>query len=251
MTEENAKRFGIFYKKRSKLMCLPYELRHEVLSYLCEIETMPVFLRGRNGMPPTAIPLPPIARAGDSALRAEAILVNIKQTTLEIHSGPGNAELRKWLSSIDFSVSGETSLESGFDAVHSLSFPYFSRYPHASLPVKAPNNDIQLMAKCHNLRKVTLTFVLPELVNYNNVSAVPKPVDQLRREYRLDSMLSMFQLGELRTIALRGPLQGTRGYTSLQALATWLRSEYAIRANLQTHLANSKKSTKALEVSIN
>jgi hypothetical protein len=174
ITEENAKHFDILEKKFD-IIRLPYALRHEVFSYVCERRTMPVFLKGIHGMPPQAVPLPTIARVGDRKLRTETILVAITQTTLEVHSGPGNAKLQKWLSSIDFTVSGETSLQSGFDAVHSLYFPYFSRYPHGSLPAHCTNNDIQLMLKCRNLHKLAITFVYAELVDAH-YNLVPKSI---------------------------------------------------------------------------
>ena len=244
MTEDNAKHFNVLEMK-FEIMLLPYAIRHDILSYVCERRNMPVFLKGIHGMPPTAVPLPTIARVRDRKLRAEAILVTIKQTTLEVHSGPGNAKLQKWLSSIDFTVSGETSLQSGFDAVHSLYFPYFSRYPHASLPANAPNNDIRLMLKCRNLRKLTLTFVYAELLD---VYLRPKSIYQLRREYRLDSMLSMFQHGELQTIVLKNPSYAP-ALPALRALAAWFRGEFAVRANLHAQLAGSRtKSAKVLEV---
>ena len=240
MAPENA---DLLYEKPFNFMELPYELRHMILSYICGSRTMRVFLNGNYYSPPTTVPLPAIAKVDDPKLSAEATLVSIKQATIEIHSGPGNAKFQQWLSSIDFSASGETSLQSGFDAVHSLSFLYFSRYPHRFLPAHALNNDIQLMTKCRNLRTTTLSFV--------QVDLLLKPVPQLRREYRLDSMLSMFQHGELQTIVLRGPNHAPHANIVLQALVAWLRWEYAVRANLHGHLTDSRKmSAKALEVVI-
>ena len=238
-TVENAKDFDRLDAKLCPLMALPYDLRHEILSYVCNAQKMPVFLRGIYGIPPTAVPLPSIARAGNRKLRAEVILVILKQTTLEIHSGPGNAKLQEWLESIDLSVSKETSLKSGFDAVHDLLFPYFSRYPHRTLPANSPNNDLQLMKKCQNLRKVEFNFVSTEL--HDPSTGWPKSIDQLRREYRLHTMLEIFKYGELKTVVLRGPSAGYGGHAVLEELGAWLRWEYTVRANLHAAMVNSSK----------
>lgn len=242
MTEANKKRFDKLGKP-FPLMCLPYELRHEILSYVCNSGRMKVFLRGIYGMPRTAIPLPVIARAGSRQLRTEVILISLKQAILEVHSGPGNAKLQEWLAKVDLSASGNTSLKSGFDAVHQLFFPYFSRFPHRTLSATNPNNDLLLMAKCRNLRKVTLDFVNSELIDSYGQS---KSIKQLRSEYRLDSMLSIFKYGELRKVVLYRlsyypPVQET-----LKKLASWLRGEYAVRSNMETE--GKKTSARSLEV---
>jgi hypothetical protein len=248
MTAENAKDFDRLDSKLFALMALPYDLRHEILSYVCSSQKMPVFLKGIRGMPRTAVLLPSIARAGDRKLRAEVILVSLKHTTMEIHSGPGNAKLQEWLESIDLSVSEQTSLNSGFEAVHALSFPYFSRYPHVSLPSNSPNNDLQLMKKCQNLRRIELNFVLSEL--YNHSTGLPKSLFQLRREYRLHTMLEIFKYGELKTVVLRGPSAGYGGHTALEELGAWLRWEYAVRANLHAAMLNSSKKVAVKTLSV-
>lgn len=242
MTVAHAKLLDILDKHVFNLIGLPYATRHEILSYVCDKKTTPVFLKGVRGLLPTAVPLPSIARAGDRQLRVETILVAIKQTTLEVHSGPGNTMLQEWLSKIDCTVSGQTSLRTGFEAVHSLSFLFFSRFPHRSLPADTPNSDIKLMLKCPNLREISLNFTAEELTNSYNDFELAKPIEQLRDEYRLDSMLAMFDHGELRTVRLVGP-----GY-ALQIIAEWLRWEYAFRANLHPHLVGSRRTAKALAV---
>ena len=83
ITKRLAEQFATYDEKLFALMALPSEIRHEILSYVCVNKTIPVFLKGVRGLPPTAVPLPAIARAGDRKLRAETILVAIKQNILE------------------------------------------------------------------------------------------------------------------------------------------------------------------------
>lgn len=260
MTEANAECFNAFDRKRIfRFMDLPFDVRHHILTYVCTsaTKTTRVFLKGLYGSP-TTVPLPPIARTANRRVKSEALLVTIKQTTFEIHSGPGNAKFQNWLSSIDLTASGETSLKKGFDAVHSLAFPYFSHYPHASLPVKAPNNDLQLMAKCKMLRKVEITFVSNEVYNHYHgvgVSPGPKPLDQLRRQYRLDTIRETFKHGELRSVVIYGPrftiTQGDKtidtSHPSPKELATWLKEEYVAAA---TENPDKKPTVKELSVSV-
>ena len=237
-------------KHKFSIMSLPWDVRHRVLEYCCDRNSMPVFLRGVRGLPPTAIPLPVSARAGDKTLRLETILVAIKQATLEIHSGPGNANLQSWLNSLDLSaIKGETGLRAGVEAIHSLSFPYFSRFPHRSLPSTNPNNDIVLVLKCVNLRKLSLNFVSHELLDYTHPYFEDKSVVQLRQEYRLDSILPLLHRIEFKSLALSGPSKGLIGHDALEALAAWFRWEYAIRANI-THF-DAKGPTRYLSVKIN
>ena len=157
-------------------------------------------------------------QAGDRQLRLEAIHVTIELATLEIHSGPANAKLQKWLSSIDFQGSGNTRLSKGFEAVKSLLFPYFSRFPHY-LPNITTNNDFGLMKLCTNLRSVEVQWVDSELCGNEG----PKPVDQLRNEYRLDGMLD---LAKLETLTLDGPGEGSTGHLALQELVGGFENEY-------------------------
>lgn len=250
MTSKRAKLLQWYNAQKFDIMALPWDVRHNILEYICDRTTMPVFLRNIYGWSPTGTPLPAIARAGDRRLRLETILVSIKQTTLEIHSGPGNANLQEWLNSLNFTLIGEeTGLRKGVDAIHSLSFPYFSRFPHQSLPVTNPNKDMKLMLKCSNLRKVNLLFVNQELVHHPIGLIRAESVVQLRQEYRLDSMLPLFRWGALKKIILRGPQEGLTGHAALQALAAWFRLEYAIRANMAR--LGAKKPAKFLTVLIN
>ena len=56
-----------------------------------------------------------------------------------------------------------------FDAVKSLRFPYFSRFPHKRLADDIPNNDVELTCRSQNLRVLDITFVDEELVSgFNN-----------------------------------------------------------------------------------
>lgn len=163
-----------------------------------------------------------MSQAGSRQLRLESIHATLNTATLEIHSGPANAKLQRWLSSIDLTCSGTGNLSKGFDAVHSLLFPYFSRFPH-HLPSITANNDIELMKRCGNLRSVSVQWVSSELSDYNGV---PKAVDQLRTEYRLDGML---ELARLETLTLNGPGTGSASHTALHNLAKWFEAEFKER----------------------
>lgn len=140
---------------------LPYELREKVYEHAVE-QYHGVFLPAKNGHQATGPPCPDIARTGNAQFDQEATLVNLKRTTISIHSGPGNTSFQAWLSEVDFSKA-ETSLKDGFGAVHTLQFPYFSRFPY-HIPEITTNNDIRLMQRCPNLRHVTISFVSDELV---------------------------------------------------------------------------------------
>ncbi|KAK3715590.1 hypothetical protein LTR37_007078 [Vermiconidia calcicola] len=210
MTEDRAREL----RGKFPIHDLPYELRHRVLEFVADRSTIAVYLPGYYGAP-TAIPLPRgVTQAGDKKLRLEAILVAIKQATLEIHSGPANEKLQKWLASLNFTPIVDSRLVSGFEAIHCLRFPYFSRYPHRSLLSSNPNNDIELMRRCKNLRQVQIEFVGSELWQ--------KSVLKLRREYRFDRMRN---LDALKTLVLKGP----PGHAALVALAAWFRWEYAVQ----------------------
>lgn len=144
-------------KQPLELMDLPYDVRHLILEHLIGPQNIRVFLR-RSPIP---IRLPEAARAGNIQLRRECLLVALNQCTIEIHSGPGNAAFQTWLSKIDLTGT-ESSCETGFDAITSLNFPYFSRFPYRRVDI-TKNNDIGLALACRNLRSLTLDFHPDEL----------------------------------------------------------------------------------------
>lgn len=211
------------------IMDLPYDIREKILQfdaldYVSQASPslhIRVYLPGNYNAAPTAIRLPPLTQAGDRTLRLQSILVTIKLITVEIHSGPGNARLQTWLESLNLDGSGETRLRTGFDAVHSLYFPYFSRYPFYTLPANAPNNDVQLMRRCANLRKVRLNFAHETLSN--NQGAI-KSVEDFRRDYRLDGMLD---LPSLVTLTLQNSSLDLNGVPLLMPLKVWFESEFS------------------------
>jgi hypothetical protein len=182
-------------EKPFNLMGLPYDVRHGILERSVGTQNLKVFLRG-NGIP---IFLPAIARAGSKRLRRECLLVVLKQRTIEIHSGPGNAAMQKWLSKIDFTDT-DSFLESGFDAITSLSFPYFSRFPYAS-PGITKNNDVGLAMACKNLRSLRLDFNVAELIRieayYGKIMGYDTPALAIRQSYQLDGLLNAASLEKL------------------------------------------------------
>ena len=96
-----------------------------------------------------------------------------------------------------------------------------------------------------------LTFVSEELIDYTDGFAKDKSVGQLRSEYRLNRILSLFRSGELKIVVLRGPYEGRLGYKTLRDLAAWLRAEYALGANLMRKDTDRKKPARFLTVRIN
>ena len=173
---EKAKTKGKFL-----LMDLPSELRINIINLAIKPIKTAVFLKARNGRKPTPIPLPPIVRTRDKRLRLASLMVTIEKTTLEIHIGPANTAVQEWLSHIDFTkLEGDTSYETGFDAVNALHFPYFSRFPYKQLDKAAPNNDIVMMTNCKNLRNLSISFVDEELTNRYNDIVAAKSMKQLR-----------------------------------------------------------------------
>jgi len=206
MLEEDRKLLEKLDCKRCQILLkLPPELRHQVLSYLPKHDIVAVNLPGNHGLPPTKIPLPATAHAGDRLLRQETLIVTIESTTWSIHSWPGNQGFQAWLGGIDLTLASKT-YATGFDAVKSLMFEFFSRYPHRIKQPQDPNNDIELMLKCGNLEHVTTEWAGEELREYDRVTGTwnYKTVDQLRVDYRLDRMLELRKLKKLELVLCKG-----------------------------------------------
>jgi hypothetical protein len=177
------------------LMGLTYNARHVVLEHLVGTRNIRVFLRG-GGIP---IRLPAVARAGGTKLRRECLLVVLKKCTIEIHSGPGNVALQKWLSNINFTGVG-SFCETGFDAITSLTFPYFSRFPYHN-PLITKNNDVGLAMACKNLRALMINFHTQELSriasrHHGNDTAAECAL-YIRESYQLDGLLNAAKLERL------------------------------------------------------
>jgi len=184
-------------KNTFDLMGLPYDVRHLILEHLTDPQNIRVFLR-RSAV---AIHLPEAARAGNIQLRRECLLVALKMCTIEIHSGPGNAALRAWLSSIDLTGIG-SFCKTGYDAITSLEFPYFSRFPYHDTSI-TKNNDIGLALACKNLRSLTLYFHTEELLKvlcrhpgYGGDVTTSRALD-IRKSYQLDGILDAAKLEKI------------------------------------------------------
>lgn len=214
--------------KKFQLMALPAELRHRILSNLPEKDFVAVFLPGRYGQVPQGIEIPVIAQAGDRQLRAETIMVTIEQTTWSIHSGPGNTHFQQWLSGVDLTPASKNYTD-GFDAVKSLTLPYFSRFPHARLLATAPNNDVELALKCKNLERLSTLWVDEELFKCDQDGHGPKTVPQLRGEYRLDGLLGLTKLKRM-YLGYRG---GAGGQQVIEALAVWFKADFVKRGKVE------------------
>lgn len=220
------KMFRVKYLPKFRIMDLPYDIRERILrqdtlefvSRTSPSLCIAVYLPGINGGASTAMRLPPVTQAGDRELRMQSMLVTIKLITFEIHSGPGNAKLQRWLRSINLQASGQTHLNTGFDAVHSLYFPYFSYFPY-HLPEITANNDIELARRCANLRTLKVYFSSD---NLEDVYGNPETVACLRESYRLDGML---ELKNLKYLALHA----SSCLTALKNLKVWFEEEYSQR----------------------
>ena len=187
--------------KKFELMRLPYDLRHLVLEHLTPKQNIRVFLRNSR----IPIRLPEAAHAGDKKLRRECLLVALNMCTIEIHSGPGNASLRNWLSKIDL-TGIESFCETGFDAITSLTFPYFSRFPYGSPGITA-NNDVGLALACRNLRSMSMNFHSEELFRIasrhraREAGFVTACALDIRTCYQLDGLLGASKLERVSFVA--------------------------------------------------
>lgn len=202
------------------LMDLPYDVRHLILEHHTEAQTLKVFMKGRGETP---IQLPEAARAGNRTLRRECLLVALKKTTIEIHSGPGNAAFQVWLAKVDFKDIG-THCETGYDAVTSLKLPYFSRFPYRN-PGITTNNDVQLCKKSRNLRELSINFHSGELQDYDAYRGehVTRSAAALRKNYQLDGLLELSNLVKLNFEAY-APAEVLKGL-----LVSWFKEQYQLQ----------------------
>jgi hypothetical protein len=185
-------------KQRLELMRLPYDVRHLILEDLTDPQNIRVFLR-RSSIP---VRLPEAARAGNIQLRLECLLVALKKCTIEIHSGPGNAAFQAWVSTIDLTGT-ESFGETGYGAITSLNFPYFSRFPYHRAGI-TKNNDIGLALAYRNLRILSLDFHSEELFNIlcrhpeSEGEVASKCALDIRKSYQLDGLLGATKLEKIR-----------------------------------------------------
>ncbi|KAK5173131.1 uncharacterized protein LTR77_003253 [Saxophila tyrrhenica] len=224
-----------------------FQLNHDVRSIIFDFVAgdhgvIRPFTRGNAYNLPSCITLPTGAvQAGSRQFRQETLLAVLRTTTLEIHNGPGNKRLQDWLRSLRFDAVKDESNRvrngNGFNAIHRLSFPYFSRFPHARLPPGTVNSDVELMRRSPALQYVKMQWVSQELQEIDPTTGawVDKSVSELRDEYRLRGMLD---LRDLKRIVFVGPakLDGwmveagwTNGHGALVALKKWFEAEFALR----------------------
>ena len=194
--------------KPNSLMRLPYDVRYEILEHIIPAQNIRAYLKRER----VGIELPAIARAGSTQLRRECLLVALNSCTMEVHSGPGNARLQKWLAKVNFSSVG-TSCETGFDAITSLLFPYFSYFPYGGREITT-DNDVGLAVACKNLRFMGLQFssfalsvIADECMGDFGLTAT-----RIRENYQLDGVLEAKQLRVLRFYSYKRDyaLQGLR-----------------------------------------
>lgn len=88
-----------------------------------------------------------------------------------------------------------TSYNLGYECIREMRVPFFSRFPHKTLPKDAFNNDVLLMRACKNLTFVTTSWVGKEVTYFcNRDRYIAQPIEQIVKEYRLDGMLDLRKL---------------------------------------------------------
>lgn len=223
-------------KKSNPFYILPYHVRLQILDLVVKPILQPLFLRNcRNGAL-SHFPIPYIAEAFDHRFRLEGLLVLLEKSSLEIYSGPGLMKLRSFLHYVDFNEATpkDTSYDLGYDCIRALRFPFFSRFPHTTLPADAFNEDIMMMRACKNLTSVATSWMDDELTYFDNVDGYqPKSLERIRKEYRLDSILV---LKKLKSFHLRSKMTcrvslalGNEGFKQLVALRKWFVEEFEKR----------------------
>lgn len=205
------------------------------MNYAIKPVTTAFFLPGGKGKKGSSLPLDPLACHTDERFRLESLIVTIEKSTIEIHSGPANEGVQQRLESVDFTpISGDTSYKTGFDAVKSLRFPDFSRFPHHRLPADAKNQDIALKLRCKNLTTLPITWVDEEVTYFAPMPGYqPKDIDVIRRQSHLDDMLKIKGLKHLH-LAARTTNQvyeepGHVGFNAVIALQKWVEGAYVNR----------------------
>ncbi|KAF2764031.1 hypothetical protein EJ03DRAFT_332216 [Teratosphaeria nubilosa] len=209
-------------------MNLPIEIRQMIYDFALgdEPRTILVFpkntrMNRRSRLP---LPLPVLARVGDRKLRLEVIKYFLENTTIEMHSGPANDQFRstRWRHKL------RHRLRCGQITELSLLRPL----PTRQAPGQNPNNDMELALSCRNLRTLRLTFVDAELcVPFNELFfPTAKPIEQLRREYRLDGLLELEILEELKLSVVEtnfvSDWAGGIGWAQATKLAEWFETEF-------------------------
>ena len=182
---------------------LDYDIRQLVYKELVGMHRAGVFLPGYNLRRSTLVPVNrALLASGNKKLRLEAFLVTLMDTEWDIHSGPGNAQFQDYLASITFfPITKDENLKTGFDAIHTLRFSYFSAFPYYALPSEDRNNDIHLMTLCKNLRTVITTWV----TGINPASSK----EEIVANYRLESMLELKELKVLHFDGWHGDMMVT------------------------------------------
>lgn len=197
---------------------LPFEIRELVLVELIGHPTICVYLRGNFYSTPTYIPMvKQITAYGNHQLRVEGLLLTLKKATWEIHSFVGNQKFQAWLEELDFTDAKGSSIITGFEAVHDLAFPYFSRFPYYNLPTTTPNSDIDFMHRCKNLRTVFIDWAWTVLGSVGN-----NTLDKMRKNFRLDGILNHITL---ETLKIRAPSTNRYFYLAFE-MGLWFRQEF-------------------------
>ena len=203
-------------------MDLPYDVRYMVLEHMTPKQNLRAFLRRSN----VGLQLPIISRVGNVQLRRECLLVALNSCTMEIHSGPGSARLRAWLAKVEF-TNVSTSCKTGFDAITSLTFPYFSRFPYGH-PGITVNNDVGMAVACKNLRQMSIHFAespleaIASLCRGKQGDTFELMAAMIRENYQLDGIFEAKKLEKL-TMSAWGTEYTIPG---LRVLVRWFEMEF-------------------------
>jgi hypothetical protein len=205
-------------------MDLPYDVRYMILERMTPKQNIRAFLRRER----VGLQLPIISRAGNIKLRRECLLVALNSCTMEIHSGPGSERLRAWLAKVSFE-GVDTSCETGFDAITSLTFPYFSYFPYGQ-PGITKNKDVGLAMACKNLRTMRVHFAARSLENIaGRCLGQDDPFElaaaMIRENYQLDGIFEAKKLEKL-SVSGYGSEYAPRG---LREFLRWLGTEFERR----------------------
>ena len=223
-------------KKSNPFCILPFHIRLQIFDLAIEPIHSALFMFNRRTGHVSRFPVPAIARAFDDQVGLESLMVLLEKSTIEIHSGPGQMKLRSFLQNVDFNEATpkDTSYNLGHDCIKAMRFSFFSRFPHKNLPANAFNKDIGLMLSCKNLTIVTTTWVDEDLTYFYSMDGyLPKTIERLREQYRLDGMLGLKKLKHLHLgLEVTDRVydeSGYIGYKQICALKVWLDGEFAKR----------------------
>ena len=199
---------------------LPFDIRRLIIKQMVgKHMRAAVFIERIGGGRINLVPMvDELTAARNKQLRLEGLLVTLMDTTWVIHDYPGSAAFQSYLKQISFKgIKDSTTLKTGFDAIHSLSFIYHY-FPRIMEPDCQANNDIEFMRQCPNLRSVTILWA--------NKPPYDAPIDLICTHYRIDRMLDLKELKVL-TLKINEGCNVEGGH--LKRVGRWFKSQFEER----------------------